>query len=405
MSINEIEGDGTSKKPLTALILLWLSGIGLRITVLAIPPVIPLIHQDLHLSQTGIGILTGLPSLLFAAAAVPGSMLISRFGPSRTLVAGLLLTALASALRGAAPDAALLFGTTFVMGAGISIMQPALPRIVRDWLPDRIGFGTAVYSNGLLVGELLAVSLTGLFVLPLLGGRWRLSLVAWSVPVLITALLVMALAPRQAGSKSPGSPGPSAWWPDWRNPLIWRLGFILGCVNSLYFSTNFFLPDYLRHTHRSDLIDPCLTALNFCQLPASFLLLALAGKLTRRRGAYMAYGGLLSMSLIGLVFAPGRWIVAISGLFGFAASSLLILILALPPLLSELQDVHRISAGMFTVSYSCAVVIPIVCGALWDITQLPAVVFLPMALCALAILILASRLRLGRHDGGSERTH
>jgi len=398
MSMHESEGHGASKEFLIALILLWLSGVGLRITVLAIPPVIPLIHQDLHLSQTGIGILTGLPSLLFAAAAVPGSLFIARFGPVQTLVAGLLLTAIGSALRGAVPDAVLLYGMTFLMGVGISIMQPALPRIVRDWLPHRVGFGTAVYSNGLLVGELLAVSLTGPLVLPLLGGGWRLSLVIWSLPVLITSLLVWTLAPRSFGSRPAGSSVPSTWWPDWKNPLIWRLGFILGCVNSLYFSTNFFLPDYLHQTHRSNLIDQSLTALNLCQLPASFLLLALAGRLTRWRGSYVAYGVLQLLSVLGLVFAPGQWVVASSGLFGFAASSLLILILALPPLLSEPHDVHRISAGMFTISYSCAVAIPILSGVLWDITKVPGTVFLPIGLCALGIIVLAFRLQLGWHE-------
>ncbi len=398
MNRREIDDRDLLKESLTALILLWLSGVGLRITVLAIPPVIPLIHRDLNLSQTGIGILTGLPSLLFAAAAVPGSLFVSKFGPVQTLVGGLLLTALASSLRGMVPDAMFLFGTTFLMGVGISIMQPALPRIVRDWMPNRIGFGTAVYSNGLFVGEILSVSLTGSYILPLLGGRWGLSLILWSLPVFLTALFVAALAPRSVKSSPVDSSAPSAWWPDWRNPLVWQLGFILGCLSSLYFGTNFFLPDYLHHTHRPDLVGRSLTALNLCQLPASFLLLLLAGRLVRRRGSYIFYSLLSLMGLVGIVFAPGAWVVAGSGLFGFAVSSLLILILALPPLLSEPHDVHRISAGMFTIGYACAVVIPIVSGAVWDATKVPATVFLPIGSCALVIIVLASRLHLGRHE-------
>jgi CP family cyanate transporter-like MFS transporter len=394
--MTETEDTRTPREFLIALVLLWLSGAGLRITVLAVPPVIPLIHQDLHLTQAGVGFLTALPSLLFAAAAVPGSLLISRFGPVRTLVAGLLLTAVASALRGAASNAALLYGTTFLMGGGISIMQPALPRVVRDWLPHRIGFGTAVYSNGLLMGELLAVWLTGPIVLPLLGGNWRLSLVLWALPVLFTAGLVAALVPRPAAFTPAGSAIPLAWWPDWKSPLIWRLGFILGCVNSLYFGTNFFLPDYLHHTQRAGLIDKCLTALNLCQLPASLLLLALAGRLTRRKESYIILAMALLLSLIGLVFLPGEWVVVSSGLFGFTISSLLILILALPPLLSAPHDVHRVSAGMFTISYSCAVVIPILSGFLWDLTRVPMSVFLPIGLCPLALMALASGLRLGK---------
>ena len=87
---------------LTVLVLLWLSGMGLRITLLAVPPVIPQIHAALAMSETGIGILTGLAPLLFACAAIPGSALIARFGVRRTLIGGLLLTAVASALRGGA---------------------------------------------------------------------------------------------------------------------------------------------------------------------------------------------------------------------------------------------------------------------------------------------------------------
>ena len=55
------------------------------------------------------------------------------------------------------------------MAAGVSIMQPALPPLVRAWFPQRIGFATAVYTNGLLIGETLAVALTIPLVLPLVG--------------------------------------------------------------------------------------------------------------------------------------------------------------------------------------------------------------------------------------------
>ena len=68
------------------------------------PPVIPLIRTDLGMSETQVGILTGLPPVLFACTAVLGSLLIARFGALATLIAGLLATAAGSALRGAAPE-------------------------------------------------------------------------------------------------------------------------------------------------------------------------------------------------------------------------------------------------------------------------------------------------------------
>jgi len=104
------------RRVLLSLILLWLAGAGLRLTVLAVPPVLPFIHDDLHLSETQVGILTGLPSLLFALAAVPGSLLIARLGPVTALAIGLLLDGVASGLRGAAPNALWLYAATIAMG-------------------------------------------------------------------------------------------------------------------------------------------------------------------------------------------------------------------------------------------------------------------------------------------------
>ena len=71
--------------------------------MLAVPPVVPLLHADLHLSETDIGWLSSLPPMLFAIAAVPGAMLIARFGIVPALVVGLLLNAAGSAARAALP--------------------------------------------------------------------------------------------------------------------------------------------------------------------------------------------------------------------------------------------------------------------------------------------------------------
>jgi len=74
---------------------------------------------------------------------------------------------------------------------------------------------------------------------------------------------------------------------------------------------------------------------------------------------------------------------------GFAGAATLTLMLALPPLLSEPDDVHRLTAAMFTISYSCAVILPVVSGLAWDASGLPAAAFVPIALCGAVMLALA----------------
>ena len=224
--------------------LLWLAGAGLRLTILAVPPLLPLIRSELHLSATAVGLLVSLPVLLFSLAALPGSLLIARLGIRRTLVGGLLIVAFGAALRGVSPNAAALFGATIVMGFGVAIMQPSMPTTVREWLPDHLGFGTATYSNGLIIGQLIPTLVTIPLVLPWLHGNWRLSLAVWSIPVTLTALLLAVLAPRPVAAASTVNRS-AQWWPDWRNSLVWRLGALLGSANAIYFASNAYLPVWI----------------------------------------------------------------------------------------------------------------------------------------------------------------
>ncbi len=373
---------------LASLAVLALAGACLRLTVLAVPPVVPQLHAELHLSETGIGWLSSVPPMLFAIAAVPGSLLIARFGLIPALLTGLVLTAAGSALRGALPNIAVLYVASVVMAAGISIMQPAMPPLVRAWFPKQIGFATAVYTTGLLIGEILAAALTIPLVLPLVGGSWRLSFAVWSVPVLVTALIVAAVAPR-IDSENSAAPSNRRWWPDWRQPLIWQLGLILGSVNATYFVANAFLPDYMTADGRPDLVSAALTALNFGQLPASLIMLGLAGKLVTRPWAYAFTGALSLVCLLGILASHGGWVVFWAGLQGFTGALTLVLAFALPSVFSAPDDVHRTSAGMFTISYSCAMVLSVLAGWLWDQTHSPIAGFAPAILCALAIIALS----------------
>jgi len=294
-------------------------------------------------------------------------------------VFGLLLGAVAGALRGVSHDVLVLYLTTIGAALGISVMHVALPPLVREWLPGRIPFATAVYTNGLLVGEILPVALMLPLVMPLTGGSWRAGLAVWSAPLVLIAVVVLALAPRRRPAGTTAVP--RRWWPDWRNALIWRLGLMLGSINAIYFATNAFLPDYLHALGRDDLITAALTALNLGQLPASLLLLAIADRLQRRAWPYVVAAALCLIGFAGIFTGSGFWIVAGCTLLGFSAAGILVLMFALPPMLSEPDDVHRVTAAMLTISYSCAVIVPIVSGLAWDMTHVPAVAFVPIALC------------------------
>ncbi len=380
------------------LALLWLGGVAARLPILAIPPVIPLVHDDLHLSETEVGFLVGLPLGMFALAAVPGSLLVARLGERRTMLYGLVLTAIASALRSASIDALTLFAATALTGFAVAVMQPALPSLVRAWVSARVPLGTAVYTNGMVSGATAGPAFTIPLVLPLVAGSWRLDLIAWSALIAIIAALFAAFAPRTAAAPI-SAVAANRWWPNWRDPLIWWLGIGFGATNTVYFGANAFLPDYLVALGRPELMGSTLGWLNGSQLITSFSLLWLADRVHRRLWPYLVFGPLALLAFVAIVLMGGGWIVPAAAVLGVSAAVPFVLILALPPALSAPNDVHRTAAGMFTISYAVAVIVPVVCGAIWDLSGAAWTAFVPLALCAAVVTALGARLT--RYHGPS----
>jgi CP family cyanate transporter-like MFS transporter len=282
------------------------------------------------------------------------------------------------------------------MGVGVAVCQPALPSLVRQWLPSRAGLATAVYSNGLLVGEIVAASLTVPLLLGLVSGNWSLALALWSVPVLLTAVAV--LLGTEHAERPEGAP-PDAWWPDWRSGLTWKLGLVLGGASTAYFGANAFIPDYLRATHHAELITAALTSVNLCQFPVSFLVAGFPSLVVGRRWPIVLTGLTTLLSAIGFTVG-GIWVVVFAGTLGFSTASIFVLLLTLPPMLASERDVHRLSAAMFTLSYTCAFLGSLAGGAVWDATGIPISAFLPVAVAGIAIVILTLSLRFPTHLRG-----
>ncbi len=373
------------------LLLLWLGGIDIRLTMLAVPPLIPLIHRDLHLDEKAIGAVVSGPVLILAIASIPGSLLIARLGARGALMAGLGAVAAFGALRGYGPSVPVLFTSTFLMGVGVAVTQPAFPALVREWFPRRIAIATAVYSNGILIGETLPTALTTpVGVLPLAHGDWRWALASWSALVLLSAIAIGVAAPSKASLPSGTI---NTWWPDWRQNQTVRIGLVMGMASATYFGANAYIPDFLEQTGRHDLISPTLAVLNGSQLltaPA----VALWQKLLTGRIGFIGSALLMGTAQVGLVLTPGVGVVAWAFVLGFATALAFVVVLSLPPRLAPPGGVARMSAAIFTLQYATGFVIPLIAGALWDATGLALLAFVPGIGAAAAMAWGAMALRI-----------
>ncbi|HUN98241.1 MAG TPA: MFS transporter [Bradyrhizobium sp.] len=366
------------------LILLWVCGACLRLSVLAVPPVAALIQHDLDLSGTEVGLLSGIPVLVFAIVASPGSMLVGRTGVRGALVVGLAVAALGALLRIGISNVWYLYATNVLMNAGIAIMQPSMASAVREWLPRRAAFGTAIYTNGLIIGEIVPVATMLSLVLPFFAGDWRAALGVWAIPLTVALVAVAVFAPRSSGAERTSGRRLSRW----NSALNWRIGLTLGSITSTYFCLNGFLPALLISKGHPEIIGEALTALNAGQVPASFALLLFADRLQRRRWPFLALGASFCVSVIGIALSAGASNELWAGLAGFSCGAALPLGLALAPLLcDDPRDVALTSAVAFAIGYGFAMIVSVIAGIAWDLVGSASAALVPILLGCLPILV------------------
>ena len=373
-------------------VLLWLAGVYLRIPVLVAPPLAPFIGDELALTQALTGALTTLPILMLAIGSMPGSLAIARIGPRNTLALAMVIMVIGSAGRGLMPDTLTLMIASAVMGIGVSMMQPSLPALLPRWLePHHLALGSAIYMNGMLMGEFIGAGITLPVLMPLLDNSWRATLLAWSLPgLLIAAALFLPKRDRAKPVRK------VAWLPDWHNPLTLRIGLLLGLSGSLFFGLNAYMGNLLQHQGQFDKLPDALFWYNLAQVFASLIMLKMARYWVGRRGVIATLASISLLGAIGAVMLNGWWSIVSATLMSLVAGMLLILLVAIPPLVVSAAETGRLSAGTFLVGYTVAFCVPMLGGVVADWTGDARHAMMLMITYGLLVLPLAFTLNLER---------
>lgn len=377
--------------------LLWCLGLYLRLTVLIVPPLIPQLKAVLGFTSGEVAIATSLPLVTLATGGLVAGWLLARLGVRGCMLLGLATMALGSGLR-SLPEGFLPFLlATVIMGVGIAFMQAAMPMLAKLWAPGRIGRASAVYTNALLVGELLAAGGTGPMVAWWLHEQWQWAFVLWVLPVPLL-MLALAVSGRHLPMVGRSSSPPRLVLPDLHDTRMWRLVALLGCAAALYFCGNIFLPPILEASDRLDLLAASLTALNGSQMFSSALLIVWADRLMGRTLPLVGITLLALASIPAMLILPGNGVVWAAGLFGFFTSALFIFVLALPAWLASLERLPRLMSGMLSFGYLLVFAITVVGGWLNDLTGIVSLAFLPTVLISLIAIAVIPRLLMSRDE-------
>ena len=177
------------------------------------------LKQDMHISDTEIGLLQGLAfAMFYAFFGLPMGMLADRFSRRNIVLAGLLVWSVMTALSGAARSYGTLALARMGVGVGEAVINPCALSMIADYFPkERLSSALSVYMMGIQLGAGLALIIGGIVVhaitsmppIEIAGygavAPWRLTFVVVGLPGLLIALVLATVKepPRQTTSGTP----------------------------------------------------------------------------------------------------------------------------------------------------------------------------------------------------------
>ncbi|MGI5270279.1 CynX/NimT family MFS transporter [Nonomuraea sp. CA-218870] len=290
---SEPAGESARRTPWLTIAVIYLGGVVAAMSFGKFSPVGPEVAGELGLSLSQLGWVISAVVGVGAAAGLPAGYLVRRVGAERSLVAGLALTAAASAASVAAPDFGWLLAARFAEGIGYLLIIITCPALVVRLATGRDrGTALSIWATFVPVG-LGASTLAGGALASALGWRGWIALVAGLT--LAMALVLWARLPRGPGRQAAG-PRPRAgalWW-----PLVLAAAFCLAILVTL----------------------PVIVLLPTLLIEQQGYSAAAAGALTSAISVLSALGGLAvgvllrrgipvgALALTGLLTLPAAWI-------------------------------------------------------------------------------------------------
>jgi MFS family permease len=159
------------------------------------------LKQDLHISDTEIGLLQGLAfAMFYAFFGLPMGMLADRFNRRNIVLAGLLVWSFMTALSAGARGYWSLAVARMGVGVGEAVINPCAFSMISDYFPkERLSSALSVYMMGIQLGAGLALIIGGVLVhavssmppIEIAGygtvAPWRLTFLAVGAPGLLIA--------------------------------------------------------------------------------------------------------------------------------------------------------------------------------------------------------------------------
>ena len=382
-----------SKQPTAAMLIIGIALIAanLRAPLTSVGPLIGLIRDSLHISNTLAGMITTLPLFAFALFSPFAPGLARRFGTERVVFAAVITLTLGILLR-SFPGSLLLFLGTAIIGLSISVGNVLLPSLIKQQFPKKIGVVTGIYSVSMNTFGALASGIS----IPLaveLGASWSGALRIWAG---LSFIALMLWIPQLRKTRPEINTDQRSKYSNaniniWKSPLAWQVTFYMGLQSMVFYCMVAWMPDILAQGGMdAGMAGWMLSLMQLALIPMTFVGSVLAGRRTDQRslvalGAICTIGGLSGL----LLFSQSIFVflfIIISGIgigFSFSLSMMFFSLRT-----ENADEAARLSGMAQSVGYLLAAFGPMLFGYLHDTTNtwsVPMIILIGMAvMCWLA---------------------
>ena len=359
----------TNKKTIVLLIIgIIFISTTLRAPLTAVGPIISYIRDGLDISNVLAGFITTIPLLAFAIVSPFVPKIARRYGMEMTLFLAILLLAVGIVIRSIGTSSFLLLGTALI-GVAIAFGNVLLPSFIKLKFPLQIGLMTGVFTVSMNLSAGIGAGIS----FPIADGTaygWQGALGFWAILAIIACIIWLPqIKKKQIVVASPTTNAEKAK-SILRSPLTWTITLCMGLQSLIFYTTAAWIPEILQ-TQGMDAEKSgwMLSIMQFAQLPMTFLIPILAGRLKDQRILVLLFTIFYLIGFTGLLFGDISltllWMIAL-GLGGGASFGLVMMFFSLrsrtPMEAADLSGVAQ------SIGYLLAAVGPVFFGFIHDET-------------------------------------
>ena len=339
----------------------------LRPSITAVGPLIPLIREDLGLSNGWAGFLTTLPLLTFATFSLFSAAIGKRLGNSKAILFALFLLTIGTVVR-ILGGSFLLFLGTGLTGIGIVICNVLLIPFIKNRLPSKIGLVTAAYTTGMTMFAAIASGISAPLALDLDLG-WRGSLFSWIGLLLIGILVWVPQVKNHPVNKNKSDDHIKV--NVWKSRLAWNISLFMGVQSLLFFTLISWLPDMMISKGLSPVEAGLIVSMmQIIGLSGSFFAPIIAVKFKDQVGIIWVLGVMYLLGFSSL-FSDTLWVNYIGlGIVGLGLGSSVSMAYTLIGLRTDHEKTTASLSGMVqSTGYYLAALGPLLFGISFDVYQ------------------------------------